>query len=292
VVYVPNTGSMLNLVPPQLVNPLCVLSVAPANNKRKYQHTIEMIQVNQTYVGIHSALANKMVANALRLDLIPECSGYSSMRQEVKVPEHEQQQTPPSTPLPSAVASSKTNCKQPSNAKKAVDSRIDFELLFGTSDQEHSSKKDRTSSCKKRKRPAGTKQDALTTDADIDIDDVDISQRMLVEVKSVTLAPCDGGQGQQPQQQVAEFPDSVSTRAKKHAECLTQHVRKGGRAALLFLIQRDDCSAGFALSSIDAAYKEAVREAAAAGVLVLPYMCRLRPREGTVELLGRVPFLE
>ena len=29
-----------------------------------------------------------------------------------------------------------------------------------------------------------------------------------------------------------------------------------------------------------------------AGVLILPYHCRLDPEEGTVELLGRIPFID
>jgi DNA-binding sugar fermentation-stimulating protein len=271
-VYVPNTGSMLNLVPPQLVDPLCVLSVAPSGSKRKYQHTMEMIQVGKTFVGIHSALANKMVANALRMDLIPECRGFSSFKQEIKIED----------------AASVRN-------KKKTESRIDFELIFGG---KHDAKKGTvtlpSSPIRKRKRGVSTDASDIKRGTD-DVHDAaadhgvlvaDISQRMLLEVKSVTLAPYDGLPNQ-----LAEFPDSVSVRAKKHAECLTHHVRSGGRAALLFLIQRSDCSS-FTISPIDAAYKLAVSEAKQAGVLILPYVCRLNPDHGTVELVGRVPFLE
>lgn len=326
VVYVPNTGSMLNLVPPQLVDPPCVLSVAPDGSKRKYQHTLEMIQVNRTFVGIHSALANKMVANALRMDLIPECQGFSSLRQEVTVadPDEEKEvvttnttKTTKSTSKAGTDSKSK-KFKKPSNTK-LVGSRIDFELLFGTrrSDEAHDEPAS-LSATKKRKFPDSCTKKSVTHAQTHQAEEqegevVDIANRMLVEVKSVTLAPyhkisrpavdininSDSDRDMKrenndhPQMQlIAEFPDSVSLRAKKHAECLTRHVQMGGRAALVFLIQRDDCSA-FRISPIDPAYKEAVRVARQAGVLILPYVCRLKPEgKGVVELLGKVPFLE
>ena len=65
VVHCPNTGSMYNLIPPSNSNPACACSVAPDDAKRKYRHTLEMIMENNTWVGVHSALANKMVENAL-----------------------------------------------------------------------------------------------------------------------------------------------------------------------------------------------------------------------------------
>ena len=65
VVHCPNTGSMYNLIPPANLNPACACSLAPDGTKRKYNHTLEMIVENNTWVGVHSALANKMVENAL-----------------------------------------------------------------------------------------------------------------------------------------------------------------------------------------------------------------------------------
>lgn len=264
VVYVPNTGSMLNLVPPQLQDPPCVLSIAPEKSKRKYKYTVEMIQVNQTFVGIHSALANRMVLNALQRNYIPECSGFSDLKQEVTVEEYDDDVT----------ALKQHSSRKQGKGKKKNLSRIDFELLFGNQNCNQSGK---NSTHGKRKRCSKFSEDIH----------VDISQRMLIEVKSVTLAPYE----RSTELVMAEFPDCVSARAKKHAESLTRHVKNGGRAALIFLIQRDDCNS-FTISSIDMAYKEAVRAAKAAGVLVLPYMCRLCPSEATVEIMGKVPFIE
>jgi DNA-binding sugar fermentation-stimulating protein len=282
VVYVPNTGSMLNLVPPQLIDPLCVLSVAPPGSKRKYRHTVEMIQVggSESYVGIHSALANKMVANALKLDLIPECSGFTHMQQEVKVEHQEDSENICDSSEMLSKSKKKSNKKQSGSVKKKADSRIDFELLFGN--PPNANELPQTTAGRKRKQPCSEHELAKQ---------FDISQRMLIEVKSVTLAPYEDIPPPESFNRLAEFPDSVSIRALKHAECLMHHVLAGGRAAILFLIQRDDCSS-FTISTIDAAYKEAVREAQAAGVLILPYVCRMNPIDRSVELLGRVPFLE
>ena len=65
VVHCPNTGSMYNLIPPANLNPQCACSTAPDGTKRKYLNTLEMIRENNAWVGVHSALANKMVEKAL-----------------------------------------------------------------------------------------------------------------------------------------------------------------------------------------------------------------------------------
>lgn len=65
VVHCPNTGSMYKLIPPDNANPECACSTAPEGTKRKYPNTLEMIKENNAWVGINSALANKMVENAL-----------------------------------------------------------------------------------------------------------------------------------------------------------------------------------------------------------------------------------
>ena len=90
---------------------------------------------------------------------------------------------------------------------------------------------------------------------------------------------------------VAEFPDAVSTRGQKHLRTLTDYVRQGGNAAILFLVQRDDCSV-FSASAIDPTYVQLLHEASVAGVHILPYHCRLDPSAGTVSLLGRLPFVD
>ena len=60
-VHCPNTGSMYKMIAPANIRPQCACSIADATkSKRKYAHTLEMIQVGETWVGVNSALANKV----------------------------------------------------------------------------------------------------------------------------------------------------------------------------------------------------------------------------------------
>ncbi len=89
-----------------------------------------------------------------------------------------------------------------------------------------------------------------------------------VEVKSTTLAEGD----------VGLFPDAVTARGKKHLEELVAVVRAGGRAVQLFFVSRSDVRAFRPADAIDPAYGEALREAAARGVLVLAWTARVEAR--------------
>ena len=89
VVHCPNTGPMISLLPenPNTPNP-CVVStdrVPNSKSKRKYRYTLEMVRLDQVWIGIHSALANKIVLNLLNKNLIPELVGFSEIKREVKI---------------------------------------------------------------------------------------------------------------------------------------------------------------------------------------------------------------
>jgi sugar fermentation stimulation protein A len=86
-----------------------------------------------------------------------------------------------------------------------------------------------------------------------------------VEVKNVTLA-IDGE---------AAFPDAVSERATKHLKELMRLRRKGHRAVIFFVIQRDDCDYFRPADEIDPEYGRWLRRAVKAGVEVLPYVARV-----------------
>ncbi len=87
-----------------------------------------------------------------------------------------------------------------------------------------------------------------------------------VEVKNVHLSREEG---------IAEFPDSVTVRGRKHLRDLAAQVADGDRALMLYLVQREDCSVFRLAGDIDGAYVEAFHEARAAGVEILAYKCRL-----------------
>ncbi len=103
-------------------------------------------------------------------------------------------------------------------------------------------------------------------------------RRCYVEVKNVTLAL----------HGIAAFPDAVTERGTKHLKELIRLRRKGERAALVFVVQREDCAAFRPADEIDMEYGNWLRKAVKAGVEVLPYRARVNPKE--IALTERLPF--
>ena len=96
-----------------------------------------------------------------------------------------------------------------------------------------------------------------------------------VEVKNVTLCRDFAGH-------LAEFPDAVTERGAKHLREMTDIVRAGGRAVMVYLVQRDDCTRFSICGDIDPAYAAGLKEATAAGVEAVCYGCRVSPDSITV----------
>ena len=71
--HTPNTGSMRQCAMPGYP----VLFSRSDNAKRKYPCTLELIQVNGSWVDINTQRSNKVVAEALRAGTIDGLSGYS-----------------------------------------------------------------------------------------------------------------------------------------------------------------------------------------------------------------------
>jgi len=108
----------------------------------------------------------------------------------------------------------------------------------------------------------------------------DGEQPCYVEVKNVTLIDQKGG---------AIFPDSVTTRGQKHLEELTELVNNGTRAAMLYVVNREDASTFAPASEIDPKYAQLLKEAEKAGVEILAYQCSLSPDK--VELVHPLPVI-
>jgi sugar fermentation stimulation protein len=83
VVHVPNTGPMTGLVDSL---PAAALLSRSDNPSRKYAHTLEWMQpaAGDSWVGVHSAKANAMVARLLALRAFPQLLPYTSVKAEVR----------------------------------------------------------------------------------------------------------------------------------------------------------------------------------------------------------------
>lgn len=101
-----------------------------------------------------------------------------------------------------------------------------------------------------------------------------------VEVKNVTAAVDDG---------IGFFPDAVTERGAKHLREMMAVVREGGRAALVFCVQRSDVTEVRPADRIDPAYGRTLREAMAAGVDVVALRATVTPAE--ITLTDRLPVL-
>ncbi len=80
-VHCPNTGAMLGCAEPGLR----VWLSRASNPKRKYAHTWELVETAAGVpVGINTARANALVAEALAAGLFPSLRGYRDLRPEVR----------------------------------------------------------------------------------------------------------------------------------------------------------------------------------------------------------------
>ncbi|MBI4199107.1 MAG: DNA/RNA nuclease SfsA [Chloroflexi bacterium] len=104
-------------------------------------------------------------------------------------------------------------------------------------------------------------------------------QRCYVEVKSVTLV--EGG--------VGLFPDAPTLRGQRHLEALAHAVAQGYRAAVVFVVQREDATAFAAHEAADPVFAGTLRRVHASGVEVYAYRCRVTMDE--VTLRAELPVL-
>ena len=95
-----------------------------------------------------------------------------------------------------------------------------------------------------------------------------------VEIKNVHLSRRHG---------LAEFPDSVTARGAKHLVEMSEMVRNGHRAVMVFLIQRGDARKLALARDVDPNYGLAFDAAVRAGVEAIALRCRMSLHEITVE---------
>ena len=95
------------------------------------------------------------------------------------------------------------------------------------------------------------------------------NNKTFLEVKNVTLKR---------KENIAEFPDSITTRGTKHLNELISATKKGFNAYLLFVIQREDCKKFQIAKDIDIEYSKTIIKAIKHNVKILCYDCKFSPK--------------
>ncbi len=102
--------------------------------------------------------------------------------------------------------------------------------------------------------------------------------RCLIEIKSVTLV--DEG--------LAKFPDAPSARGTKHLLELCKVIEEGLRAAVIFVVQRNDAKIFSPNHVTDPNFTKALHQAAACGVEIFAITCQIT--KNTVGLQEYLPM--
>jgi len=101
-----------------------------------------------------------------------------------------------------------------------------------------------------------------------------LCDQKIIEVKNVTLLRNDN---------VAEFPDAVTSRGSKHLKMLINSIKKGYKPYVLFLTQIQDINKFKIAKDIDSNYYKDYIEAKKTGVNFIAYRCYLSSKEIKIE---------
>ena len=101
-----------------------------------------------------------------------------------------------------------------------------------------------------------------------------LCDKKILEVKNVTLLRDDN---------IAEFPDAITSRGSKHLKMLINSIKKGYKPYVLFLTQIQDINKFKIAKDIDSNYYKDYIEAKKAGVNFIAYRCYLSSKEIKIE---------
>ena len=96
----------------------------------------------------------------------------------------------------------------------------------------------------------------------------------LIEVKNVTLNR---------KNDIAEFPDAVTSRGTKHLKKLTESIKLGYKPYVLFLVQIQNISKFRIAKDIDSDYYNNFIEANKKGLKFIAYKCKLNSKEIVID---------
>ena len=199
VAHCPNTGSMMGL----MKKGNNVWLSKSSNPKRKLKYTLQIIEDQNTKVGINTHLTNKIVFDALSKRKIKNFKNLDKIQQEVR---------------------------------------------FGKN----------------------TRFDFLITEK---------NKKTFIEVKNVTLSR---------QNDIAEFPDAITSRGLEHIQELLKAKKKGFEIYLFFVIQRNDCSKFELAKDIDPEYCELLLKAVKKNLKILCYDCKFSTKR--IQLNREIQF--
>ena len=92
-----------------------------------------------------------------------------------------------------------------------------------------------------------------------------LCDKNILEVKNVTLLR---------NQDIAEFPDAVTSRGTKHINELILASKKGFKIYLMFVVQRNDCHEFKIVRDIDPQYFDAITKAVKKRLKIICYDCK------------------
>ena len=101
-----------------------------------------------------------------------------------------------------------------------------------------------------------------------------LCDKYLIEVKNVTLNR---------ENEIAEFPDAITSRGSKHLKKLTESIKFGYKPYVLFLIQIENISKFRIAKDIDSDYYNNFIEAKKKGLNFIAYKCKLSSKEIVIE---------
>ena len=91
------------------------------------------------------------------------------------------------------------------------------------------------------------------------------TSKIFLEVKNVTLSREDN---------LAEFPDAITSRGAKHIEELVKAIEDGYKGLILFVIQREDCKSFSIASDIDPLYSKLLTDGVKKKLKIICYDCK------------------